>query len=167
MYSFSKTQRVGTMLLVLMVGSAATPGAVVGQVMDAPVGVGLQHMLNEHVEDRRAVVVLDRFPHVDLIVEIATSAGHRTGLRDEVRQCRGQISDREWECWIAADADVLVELVQQESSPSEQEIRLIFSVSEEMGEAPSRRIYAFQRILTLERSEGGWVVVSDEPGIKS
>ncbi|MFW6206703.1 MAG: hypothetical protein ACOC5J_02085, partial [Gemmatimonadota bacterium] len=97
----------GTMLVALVVGTVAGPDSLKGQVTDSPVGVALQHMLEEHVKDRRAVVVLDRFPRTDLVVDVATAAGHQAARRDQARECQGELSDADWECWITADAERL------------------------------------------------------------
>lgn len=131
---------------------------------DSPYAIALNHVLDEHLADRRVGIILDRFPRIDLAQEIAAERGHVAAPRHELMECRGE-SPAERECWIPSDVELLVGLQIEERAT--REMTLTFFISQEVGEAPRRYLGGHQRILTLRRTDDGWELVSDEPGIRT
>jgi hypothetical protein len=157
-------------LIALVVAGVLAPAGAPGQVPasdESPYALALSHILDEHVGDRTAGIVFDRFPRIDLAIRIAEERGHLARPRHELSVCEGELSEGTRECWFTADVDLLVAL-QYEERTTAREMTLTFFLSSQAGEAPRRRIFGGQRILELRRTEDReWVIVSDIPGIRT
>lgn len=155
-----------TVLGLVFAGPVAAQGSA-----QSPYAVALSYMLDEHLSDLDVGIVFDRFPRIDLAIEIAEARGFRAAPRHELVDCDGEGSKRACRFAVDVDVDVLLSLMHEERSAGA--IRLTFFVGEALpgrvlgsGNRVPARISGGQRILTLDETAGGWEVVSDEPGIR-